>query len=746
MKDSIRRRLTIAFISLTISPLLLVGLALAWQSFTVQQQQGLNLQHEVAQRVSNQVDSFFKDLEGELRIISQVQGLQELDQTGQYNILSELLTYQDVFEELILLDKTGQEQVHISRLNLKPIEQGQRAQADEFLIPQTQGLAYYSPIWFDETTGEPSMIIAIPLPDPRTGSANGVLIAEARLKEIWNLIADIQLSPGQDVYIVDAQDRIVAHRNPSIVLRGDSFYVPDREGIHIGLGDTETTLVPDKLLERLLTGLVKSLTGGDSVLAFTTVQLGEQEFRIVAQQTLVEALSLAFNTVFITAFIILIALVISGAIGLLIVHQIVQPIQVMATVAQAISAGDLLRQVPVTRQDELGILGEAFNSMTVQLQELITGLEERVTDRTRRLEVVASLSERLTAILKLEELLHETVKQIKEQFGYYHTHIYLLDDNREKLWVAAGTGEAGAAMMSQSHNIALDAQTSLVARAARTGEIVKVDNVRETPDWLPNPLLPDTHSEMVVPIIVEGQTVGVLDVQQDRVAGLDEGDANLLRSLANHAAVAIRNARLFYQVETALAEARSTQKRYEQQAWETVARLHQGGLHQYQRLDALSFKEAVFEQLERQAMALDRPALLEVSNDESEEHPALVAPIKLQEQKIGAIQLHWAGKAGHPWQREREVALVQAVADQVAQVAENLRLFEETRQQASFESLAGEITQKLRQAADMETLVKTAAEELGKALGVPHSLVRLGVQSAAIPAPNGPVGDNNGHS
>ena len=160
MRGSIRKRLTLAFVGLAVGPLLLVGLILAWQSFTIQEQQALNLQREVAQRVSTQVTAFFDQLENELRVVSQVQGLQGLDREKQHSILSELLSYQNVFEELALLDSLGQEQIHISRLNPTSTELGNRAGADEFVIPQTSGESYYSPVRFEETTGEPFMTIA----------------------------------------------------------------------------------------------------------------------------------------------------------------------------------------------------------------------------------------------------------------------------------------------------------------------------------------------------------------------------------------------------------------------------------------------------------------------------------------------------------------------------------------------------------------------------------------------------------
>jgi CheY-like chemotaxis protein/signal transduction histidine kinase len=132
------------------------------------------------------------------------------------------------------------------------------------------------------------------------------------------------------------------------------------------------------------------------------------------------------------------------------------------------------------------------------------------------------------------------------------------------LVLAAGAGEAGRQMVVQGWNIPLARGQSLVARAARTAEVVSVDNVREAADWLPNPLLPDTYAEMAVPIVLEGDVVGVLDVQSDKIGGLDEGDANLLRSLANHVAVALTNARLFEETSQSKEEAEAAQKKAEQ--------------------------------------------------------------------------------------------------------------------------------------------------------------------------------------
>ncbi len=190
-------------------------------------------------------------------------------------------------------------------------------------------------------------------------------------------------------------------------------------------------------------------------------------------------------------------------------------------------------------------------AISIENATLYDTLEQKVAERTQRLQVVAEVSGQLNAILNLDTLLLELVNQIQQRFGYYHVHIYLLDDTGEQLTIAEGTGQTGTQMKQQGHHILLNAPTSLVARAARSREIVSVENVQEAPDWLANPLLPHTRSEMAVPIIAEDRVVGVLDVQSDKLAGLDENDANLLRSLANQIAIALTNAHLFAQMQQA---------------------------------------------------------------------------------------------------------------------------------------------------------------------------------------------------
>jgi putative methionine-R-sulfoxide reductase with GAF domain len=234
---------------------------------------------------------------------------------------------------------------------------------------------------------------------------------------------------------------------------------------------------------------------------------------------------------------------VTAVLATLFARTVVRPLRALGNAATEIGAGNLGVSLPPAGNDEVGELTTQFANMSNQLQKTVGELQQR----TLVIETSSEVSRHLSTILDEQELMTTVVNQVRRGFNYYHAHIYLLNQSEDTLIMVAGTGQPAQEMLAQKHRIRLG--EGLVGRAAETKETVLVSDVRQDPNWLPNALLPETKSEVAVPIIVGGQLLGVLDVQHNIINGLQGQDADLLELLANQIGIALQNARLFTQTQ-----------------------------------------------------------------------------------------------------------------------------------------------------------------------------------------------------
>lgn len=534
MLRSLRARLTLIMVVLAVLPTLMAGGAATWRGFSAQRQSAQDLQAEVARRVAGDVEQFLTENTRTLE-----QALQSAVRTaaGWDPVLSpdnpEEMMLMQVFasnrglSELALLDENGQEVFHQARRRvIAPDDLANRADDELFRIPATRQQVYYGAVRFEESTGEPLIDIAIPYVDLRSGQVTQVMIATLQIAPVWDAVASVLVSEGQDVFVVDSQNRVVAHRNPSVVLSGTTFEVPQSFGQYTGLG------------------------GEQVVLAYEPIELGAQSFTVVAQVPTSVAYRAAYDALTTTVLVVVAAVVLATIVGLVSVARLSSPLIALTNAARALGAGDLSARAPETGGSEIRTVARALNDTAARLAHLIGGLEALVDARTRDLRLAARVAQQAAAILNPDELLPQIVELTKQSFDLYHAHVYLLNDTQDRLVLAAGAGDVGRLMLARGHNILVNAR-SLVARAAREQQPVIVADTTNDPNFLANPLLPNTRSEAAFPLIARGRLLGVLDLQSDRENHFSPDLLDVFTTLAGQVAVSLENARLFRETEQA---------------------------------------------------------------------------------------------------------------------------------------------------------------------------------------------------
>ncbi|MBK8615986.1 MAG: GAF domain-containing protein [Anaerolineales bacterium] len=345
-----------------------------------------------------------------------------------------------------------------------------------------------------------------------------------------------------------------------------------------------------------------------------------------------------------------------------------------------------------------------------QLQELTQNLEQRIQQRTTDLEEASALSEKrarqfeaitrisstITSVQNLQELLPRISEVISRQFGFYHVGIFLTDASRQYAVLSAANSDGGRKMLKRSHQLKIGEQ-GIVGYVTGTGKPRVALDVGEDIVFFNNPDLPETHSEMALPLQIAGNIIGALDVQSIEPNAFSVEDVNILSVLADQVSLAIQNARLFDQSAKLLSESEAIQHQYLRDTWSRLPQEENFAGFRYSAVGSTQIE------LGEKVQPIDNSAYNEI-----------VTPIKIRNETIGTLSIHIP-------QHERvttdQMDLIKAVAERVALSAENARLFEETSRRASRESLVSDITTKIRSTNSPQEMIKTAVEELQRALG-----------------------------
>jgi GAF domain-containing protein/HAMP domain-containing protein len=567
---------------------------------------------------------------------------------------------------------------------------------------------YLQPPVFDPGISAPSILIARPV-QGTDGEVLAVLVGQATLADLGTLIrAKIGLDRPGETYLVSKERLYLA--GSRYAGAGDAVKTVTSSGIRNALSRKDGVGPYLNYRGEKVMGAYRWLPN------LRVALLIEQPWSVATAAPAGQPLAILGVT--------LAAIAIASGVLLPLTRRFVQPIVELTEAAKEIAAGDLQRTVPVGRADEIGVLAEAFNSMTAQLRDLVSSLEQRVAARTRGLQAAAAVTRATTSVLDPDELLRQVVDLVRKRFNLYYVGLFLLDDEQRFAVLHAGTGSAGQEMLAREHKLAVGGN-SMVGQCTARGEARIALDVGEEAVRFENPLLPYTRSEMALPLRARGQIIGAMTVQSAQEAAFDEADIAIMQTMADQVAVAIDNARLFAETRAALEKMEATHQRYMRQAWSEYTRTR--AISGYQQTDAgmLPLGDETLPEAQ-QAMTHKSPVIW--SGDGERAPSALVVPIVMRGQPIGA--LGFTDKEGKRQWSADNIALAEAISEQLALATENLRLVDETQRRAAREQLAGDVTARMRETLDMEAVLKTAADEMYKALGLDEIVIRLATDKA----------------
>jgi GAF domain-containing protein len=356
---------------------------------------------------------------------------------------------------------------------------------------------------------------------------------------------------------------------------------------------------------------------------------------------------------------------------------------------------------------DLSISNKELNNLRIQLERRVEERTAELMKRASQLETVSSVARTIASMQDVDTLLPVITNLISKQFGFYHVGIYLLDEKREKAVLRASNSAGGLQMLNRQHSLPLDLRSIVGYAISRSEPRIALD-VGADSVYFNNPDLPETRSEMALPLRVTGQVMGAMDVQSTETNAFSEEDINVLTTLTDQVAIAIENARLFGEAKGALAESRAMFEKYTQQEWSTFTR---------------QVKQTAFVFDGKQVMPLDNGLKRQVTKAVAQtgslslekESDSIGIPIKLRGQTIGVLDVR-SKKGARQWKQD-EISILEAAAERAALALENARLVQSAQRRAARERAIGDISARIGSVSNLDSILQAAVEELGRRIG-----------------------------
>jgi GAF domain-containing protein len=331
--------------------------------------------------------------------------------------------------------------------------------------------------------------------------------------------------------------------------------------------------------------------------------------------------------------------------------------------------------------------------------------------RAKQFESIAQVSRVINQTQGLQDLLLQIAQVISQQFNFYHVGIFLLDANNEYAVFSASNSEGGQKMLARNHKLKVG-QEGIVGVVARSKAPRIALDIGADAIYFNNPDLPETRSEMALPLLqTGGQIIGVLDIQSTEANAFSREDLEILLTLANQVATAIGNARFYEQTQKALLESEMFYRSSIQTGWKKFARAQRlAGIRRHSLKSNLLLEYA---ELPGAAEVMRSGNVYLKKADKYDKFSQVTIPMKLRGEVVGILNVK--GDKGRVWSSD-ELDIIAAIVERAALSIENARLLEESRAAAEKERTIGEFSTKIGSLNSLDSLLQTTIQELGNVL------------------------------
>jgi GAF domain-containing protein/HAMP domain-containing protein len=723
---SIQGLLLTSFIVIVTVPIVMTAVLSALGTYTNSQTQTFNTLNAITTLKENQIENLLSDFQNDTRTLLAdtrfITNTQEafrgtgvesplvqesFKRESRLRMVDVLGAEEEAYNEIMVLDTGGQ--VVISTI---PEREGTSFDRQRFFQKGASG--FYAGFAEEPSFGIDNMIVAAPIFGEDGQTVSGVLALRSNAASIRRIMESTPGFVEAETYLVDLNFKPVTR------VRIPTAYINS---------------------EAASESLLKNTKGGKSIY---TNYAGQQVFgfyewfepmqlAIIAEVPLsfvvsnsVRALAGSFVLALFVAAIAVAAVAVSA-------RTIADPIKTLAQTTASFAAGKLSTRAVVDRDDEIGALAQGYNQMATQLQEVIDRLEQRVADRTRELEsqtlrlrVTAEIARDAASARDLNELLTRSADLILHRFDFYHIGIFLLDNNKEYAVLVASPTEAGRQMMENNHRLRVG-EVGIVGRASVTGEPRVALDTGSDIAFFNNPYLPNTRSEMALPLKVENNIIGVLDVQSDQPEAFNEDDVAIMQVMADQLATAIERTRLLQEVERNLKELESAYGQFTRDNWKRLTDGTPTGRLGY-RFDNVRLERIT--ELPELAGDVLKSGKVVNSNGRyagTEKERRVALPIKLRGQTIGVVSLKL--KEGYD---SATVSIIESAAERLAAALESARLYEEARLRADREQSISRVTTAISASTGYEQILQTTVREIGNILGDTEVAIQILDEPSAV--------------